>query len=143
MSTITATDVIDLDSLTREALVTAIWTGLVLSENLECATIDEKFPEIGPDDVPDDIRADIRQRLAAFIETHSDDVLEYLAHDRIVHSGYPPADMLAHDYVLTVDGHGAGFWDRGLGHLGNRLAGAARADGSINLHADADGRLYA
>ncbi len=33
---------------------------------------------------------------------------------------------LAHDLWLTENGHGAGFWDRGLGDLGQRLTDAAR-----------------
>jgi len=35
-----------------------------------------------------------------------------------------------HDFFLTREGHGAGFWDRGLGELGERLASAARSHGT-------------
>jgi hypothetical protein len=30
------------------------------------------------------------------------------------------------DYYLTRNGHGAGFWDRGLGDIGDRLSDACR-----------------
>lgn len=33
-----------------------------------------------------------------------------------------PYDYAGHDLWLTRNGHGAGFWDRGLGELGKRLA---------------------
>lgn len=35
-----------------------------------------------------------------------------------------------HDFALTRNRHGAGFWDRGMGELGERLSVAARAYGS-------------
>lgn len=31
------------------------------------------------------------------------------------------AAQCGHDFYLTRNGHGAGFWDRGLGHVGSRL----------------------
>lgn len=36
------------------------------------------------------------------------------------------------DFWLTRERHGAGFWDRGLGELGNRLTAAAHAYGDGN-----------
>lgn len=52
-------------------------------------------------------------------------------------------DYFGHDYLLTRDGHGAGFWDRGLGELGDYLTkiaesngGSEHADGSLQLTAD-------
>lgn len=46
-------------------------------------------------------------------------------------------EQLGHDLWLTRNGHGAGFWDRGLGEVGERLAAAARDMGEAI--ADADG----
>lgn len=43
-----------------------------------------------------------------------------------------PADHLGHDFALTRNGHGAGFWDRGLGDVGDRLTSAAHAYGESN-----------
>tara|TARA_R110000744_G_scaffold125694_1_gene231366 strand:+ start:141 stop:521 length:381 start_codon:yes stop_codon:yes gene_type:complete len=34
------------------------------------------------------------------------------------------------DFWLTREGHGAGFWDRGLGEIGDKLTEAAEAWGS-------------
>ena len=42
-----------------------------------------------------------------------------------------------HDFWLTRNGHGAGFWDRGLGELGDRLSEAARIYGSVYLTIEA------
>lgn len=38
-----------------------------------------------------------------------------------------------HDFKLTRDGHGAGFWDRGYGEAGKQLTEAARAYGTEEI----------
>jgi|TARA_R110002020_G_scaffold320795_1_gene536666 hypothetical protein len=52
------------------------------------------------------------------------------------------SDSAGHDFWLTRNGHGAGFWDRGLGELGDRLSDAATAFGEAHLYAGDDGKLY-
>lgn len=47
-----------------------------------------------------------------------------------------------HDFCLTRNGHGAGFWDRGYGELGERLSVEARAYGTQGLTPGDDGLLY-
>lgn len=51
-------------------------------------------------------------------------------------------DRAGHDFWLTRNGHGAGFWDRGMGKLGDRLADAARAYGSVDLYVGDDKKIY-
>ena len=46
-----------------------------------------------------------------------------------------------HDFWLTRNGHGAGFWDRDLGELGDRLSRAAHTYGSVDLFIDDEGRV--
>ena len=45
------------------------------------------------------------------------------------------------DYWYTRNGHGTGFWDRGLGELGDQLANAARYH-EINMARGDDGLIY-
>ncbi|HBO9768500.1 hypothetical protein FBPa45_0125 [Pseudomonas phage vB_PaeS_FBPa45] len=40
-----------------------------------------------------------------------------------VSSEFDPWEGLGHDLWLTRNGHGAGFWDRGMGRVGERLSG--------------------
>lgn len=47
-----------------------------------------------------------------------------------------------HDFWLTRNGHGAGFWDRGYGELGERLTTAANACGNYDLYLGDDGRIH-
>lgn len=48
-----------------------------------------------------------------------------------------------HDFWLTRNGHGAGFWDRGLGDVGKRLTDAAHVYGGIDLYIGDDEKIYA
>ena len=48
-----------------------------------------------------------------------------------------------HDFVLTRNRHGAGFWDRGLlGGLGDKLTQAAQAFGPMHVYVGDDGLVH-
>jgi hypothetical protein len=51
-------------------------------------------------------------------------------------------ESAGHDFWLTRNGHGAGFWDRGLGKLGTQLSDAAKVYGSVDIYVGADGKLH-
>lgn len=46
-----------------------------------------------------------------------------------------------HDFWLTRNGHGAGFWDRGAGDVGERLSKACKPYGSVDLYVH-DGKVH-
>ena len=68
----------------------------------------------------------------AFFEENFVDLCEY-AQEYQPSEGYDPWECAGHDFYLTRCGHGAGFWDRGLGELGDRLSKASKAYGSCYL----------
>jgi hypothetical protein len=47
-----------------------------------------------------------------------------------------------HDYWLSRNGHGAGFWDRGYGELGERLHKATKPYGGSDLYLGDDGLVH-
>lgn len=51
------------------------------------------------------------------------------------------AGQFAHDFWLTRNGHGAGFWDRGLGDLGDKLTKLAETFGECDLLVDSDDKI--
>ena len=53
-----------------------------------------------------------------------------------------PDDTLAGDFWLSRNGHGAGFWDRGMGVLGFDLHAAAKSFGSIDVYIGDDNLLH-
>lgn len=52
------------------------------------------------------------------------------------------ADYIGHDFALSSNGHGTGFWDRGAGGLGDRLHKAAKVYGESSLYFGQDWRVY-
>lgn len=47
-----------------------------------------------------------------------------------------------HDFWMTRNGHGAGFWDRGLGEVGEKLTEACRPYGSYDLSVGDDEMIH-
>lgn len=50
--------------------------------------------------------------------------------------------QLGHDFWLTRNNHGAGFWDRGLGELGDKLTEIAQGFKECFVEEGDDGFLY-
>lgn len=50
--------------------------------------------------------------------------------------------QIGHDFWLTRNGHGAGFWDRGLGAIGDALTKASKSFGGSDLYVGDDGLIY-
>jgi hypothetical protein len=47
-----------------------------------------------------------------------------------------------HDFWLTRNRHGAGFWDRGLGDLGDKLTDIAHSFGEKDLYIGDDDKIH-
>jgi hypothetical protein len=52
-------------------------------------------------------------------------------------------EQAAHDFWLTRNHHGAGFWDRGLGAAGDELTRLAQVYGGCDLYLGDDGMVHA
>lgn len=55
---------------------------------------------------------------------------------------YLDGGFLGHNFFLTRERHGSGFWDRGLGPLGDALTALAQSFGQADIYVGDDGRLY-
>lgn len=51
-------------------------------------------------------------------------------------------EQAGHDFWLTRNGHGAGFWDRGIGAVGDALSKAAKAAGERWTYVGDDKRIH-
>lgn len=84
--------------------------------------------------------ADNEKDLAGYVERKAIPIND---EDSIYYNGdYTGYNCAGHDFWLTRNGHGAGFWDRGMGELGDRLSEASEAFGEAHLYAGDDGKLY-
>lgn len=107
----------------------------------ECAlwasTDDDDEPlDNGERELSDAARAQFEADCAAFM----DYCAEAIGNDW--HAGQT-FEQIGHDFWLTRNRHGAGFWDRGLGELGSKLTDAAHTFGSCDLYIGDDGLVYA
>jgi len=81
--------------------------------------------------------ADIHPDTLAEMTSDCEDFTE--ANSELLEQAYATGNydegQAGHDFWLTRNGHGAGFWDRGLGKIGDQLTEAAKSYGSVNLYA--------
>lgn len=77
----------------------------------------------------------LREEITGIVVTHPLAVRRYL-NDPIYGYCDERNGLFGHDYYLTREGHGAGFWDRGLGALGDYLADIAKGMGSADYLSD-------
>lgn len=112
----------------------------ILQGYIECAlwssTGDDDQPlDHGHSDVTPETRAGMREDCARFARENAADLIAY------VEKGHGWAHA-GHDFWLTRNRHGAGFWDRRLGALGARLSDAAQKFGEAYLYVGDDGEVY-
>ncbi len=80
--------------------------------------------------------ASLRDDFKQFLQDNANDLIE--AKDTY---GYT-LDQAGHDFILSRNGHGAGFFDRGLEEIGDRLQKAAGDVGSTDAYVGDDGYIY-
>lgn len=101
------------------------------------SSTDEDGQSLDADYTADDIAAEsleqMREDVAAFLETAWETDLDL---------GPIEPEQIGHDLWLTRNHHGAGFWDRGLGDLGDALAALAHPFGESYLYIGDDGQVY-
>jgi len=71
-----------------------------------------------------------------------DGFIEYCTEEGIDPFSDLTKEQVGHDFWLTRNGHGAGFWDRGLGELGRKLSDAATTFGHSHAYVGDDGKVY-
>lgn len=92
------------------------------------------------DDIAPATLESMREDCADFIKANAADLALYAG---VMSDGVNPAESRAgHDFWLTRNSHGAGFWDRGIAALGERLSSAAKVYGSFDLYVGDDGKIY-
>lgn len=107
-----------LDAFTTAYIECALWSSTDESNDAGGEPLDSNY---GPEHLT---LAALREMIAdckAFLELHG------------LHLYGIDAAQAGHDFWLTRNGHGAGFWDRGLGEQGETLSRAAESFGSVDL----------
>lgn len=148
---------LDLDAMLAGYLQCAVWASTDVPPDVGDREHAEPEPldDMGYD--VDDIAAESVARMRADVEALATDPdladvwREYARQtssapafgpDSFGRTRYAPSELAGHDFWLTRNGHGAGFWDRGLGDVGVTLSAACRPYGESNLYIGDDGKLY-
>lgn len=113
----------DLDDFTRAYLECALWS----------STDDEGSPL--------DDSAGIEDCSARLLEQATEDCRDFREANASDLDGIEDSQA-GHDFWLTRNRHGAGFWDRGLGERGARLTEAAHVYGEVYLWTDDEGTVH-
>ena len=111
-----------LDEFTTAYLECALWSST--DENDE--PMDANY---GIEDLTDECVNQAIEDCADFQEANA----ELLEQAHTVYDTDDKAAYAGHDFWLTRNRHGAGFWDRGLGEVGKNLTEAAHGYGGVDL----------
>jgi hypothetical protein len=116
----------NIGKMTQAYMVAALWTEMP-QETGRVVTADAFSPE-----AVTAMQADCQ----AFVDKLVEDQM-----DKLAFRSWTSAE-LGHDLWLTRNGHGVGFWDRGLGPVGDRLADLARGMGEATVELGDDNQVH-
>jgi hypothetical protein len=119
----------NIDTALEHYLICALWSSYD-SYNGDGEPLDSNY---GLEDIDGESIAEHREQLADFIEANAEDIEQSGMSD----------EMLGHDFWLTRNGHGAGFWDRGYPDgIGERLTASCKPYGSSDAYVGNDNLVY-
>lgn len=116
-----------LDEFTRAYMVAALWSSNHTDGEHAGEPLDSVY---SIDDISDEWRAQAIADCRDFQRAKRVDLAKAY---ELYGTAEDPHGYAGHDFWLTRNRHGAGFWDRGLLDVGDRLAEAARLCGTVEI----------
>lgn len=113
----------DIANITDHYLICALWSGGD-GDEFDGVDISEVDPESRKGEV---------EEIESFLK---------MADEKGLDLSWWSDEQLGHDFWLTRNGHGAGFWDRGQGEVGDKAADIASTFQSRCVVRGGDGRIY-
>ncbi len=107
---------------------TALWSSTDESDESGGSPLDDNY---GPNDLAPETLSEMRADTEDFVMANRHDI-------------YANLTRAGHDFWLTRNGHGTGFWDdaRWAKEMGARLTENAKAYGEYHLYIGDDGKIY-
>ena len=117
-----------MDSFTTAYVEAALWSSMDNADDQGGEPLDANYDI---EDIAPEALASIHEDCEAFQRNHADDIGGEL-------------EQAGHDFWLTRNHHGAGFWEGDWqDEVGQRLTEACRPYGSVDLYVGDDGLIYA
>jgi len=107
-----------IDSFTRGYITALLWSWLPESEDENEKTCEPIFENLSREAIETSIEE------CKKFQTKNAGLLKKYYKKYKPAENYTVEECAGHDFYLTRCGHGVGFWDRGLGQLGEDLSGA-------------------
>ena len=125
----------ELDDFAAAYVEAALWSSTDADEE----PLDNKY---GFDDIDPDTMRKMRADCAKFQRENAADIAAGAVEGAGDSDEYGPEARAGHDFWLTRNGHGAGFWDGDWPEpAATRLTDAAHAFGEVNLYVGDQGRI--
>ena len=125
-----------LEQMLRGYVTCALWSS---TDSDSDTVLDENY---GPDDIHPDCLVQMREDCMAFLSDNESDIAQYAQLRAIDPSQGNIGDYIGHDFWLSRNRHGAGFFDHGIDPIFHRLQAAAKIYGSIDLYAGDDEMIH-
>ncbi len=128
-----------LESFIRAYIECALWSSTDDADESGGEPLDANYDE---SDIAPEARQAMEDDCASFYNDPANrDDLDLWQHE------FGSDSQAGHDFWLTRNGHGAGFWDRFYGDAeqvkaGDRLTKASKPYGEVHLYVGDDGRIY-
>ena len=119
-----------LDSFTRGYIEAMFWT--------ECNEDNEELASCTFHDLAPPALAKVIEECTAFQNANEEPLEACYAHETVDYDD----ERAGHDFWLTRNGHGAGFWCRDLGDDGDKLTAACKACGECYVHLGDDEKVH-
>lgn len=131
-----------MDDFTRGYILAALWSTNDESDESGGAPMDDNY---SPDDIAPEALQAITRDCEAFQTTYAKDLESYYEERGTLvcpDGTYSAMECAGHDFWLNRVGHGVGFWDRGLGALGDRLSDASKKAGELWPYIGDDSQVW-
>jgi len=121
-----------LDTFCLAYVEAALWSSTDNADDSGGEPLDKNY---GIMDIDSETLDAMRRDCADFQEQNEKLLAEAYDHERY------DASYAGHDFWLSRNGHGAGYFDRDLGDVGDKLQNAAKAFGTFDLYVS-DGKIH-
>lgn len=105
----------------------ALWSSNDESDESGGAPMDRNYSIA---DIAEETRKRMRKDCESFVEKNADLLVDM------------DPGQIGHDFWLTRNGHGVGFWDRGLGEVGDKLSDSCRKFKEFYIYVGDDGKIH-